>query len=180
MKRIGHVVTFAALAVLGTASVSAQQPQRYDPAIPRGVEQQRVEPAGELARPEPAAKPPRLVQNRARAQRDADARHCLDRASNKGVHRCSLPYLPRAARRAAAVKTKAQAPAEKPPRIETAKPADIVKPGAPRPGDAAKAAELVKPMDVTRSGAAPGAAKAPASAPPTAAPTPAAPSKPAK
>lgn len=187
MKRIGHIAAFAALAMLGTAPAGAQRPQSYDPAVPRGVEQQRVEPAGELARPEPAPTPPRLIQNRTRAERDADARHCLERASNKGIHRCSLPYLPRSARRAAAVKTQTKAAADKPVRIEAAPRADIVKPGAPRPGDAAKAADLVKPMDVTRSGggAVADAAKAPLAAkPPSGAPTPsttpAAPAKSAK
>ena len=111
MKRTAHIVTLAVLAALCSASAHAQT-QRYDPAIPRGVQQQNVQPAGELATPAPAAVPPRLIQNRPRGARDADARHCLDRATNKAVHRCSLPYLPRVAKRRAALKTKAKAPAE--------------------------------------------------------------------
>jgi len=159
MERICHVLTLAALGVLCAASAHAQM-QRYDPAIPKGVQEQRVEPSGELAKPAPAPIPPRLVQNQRRAQRDADARHCLTLATNKAVHRCSLKYRSRATKRAAVVKAKAKPASEKAAAIELSKPADVVKPGAPRPGDAAKAAEIVKPMDVTKSG---GPSKPPAS-----------------
>ena len=173
MKRIAYAVTLAAIAALPCASAYAQ-PRSYEPAIPLGLPQQSVQPAGELATPAPV--PPRLNQKRPRGDRDADARHCLDRANNKGVHRCSLPYLPRGAKRRAAVKTKVQAPAEPALRIEPSKPTQM-KPAAPRPGDTAKAAELVKPMDVTKPGAGvspplnPGA-KGPASKPPSGVPTP--------
>ena len=176
MKRIAHIVTLAALAGLCNASAHAQA--RYDPAIPQGVQQQSVQPAGELATPAPAPLPPRLIQNRPRAQSDADARHCLDRASNKAVHRCSLPYRSRVTKRRASIRTKAKAraPAEQALIIERSKPA-IMKPGAPRPGDAAKAAELVKPMDVTKPGAGVSPplqanAKTPATKPPSGVPTP--------
>lgn len=178
MKRIAHIVTLAALAGLCSSSAYAQV-QRYDPAIPQGAPQQSsVQPAGELASPAPSAVPPRLIQNRPRAQSDADARHCLDRASNKAVHRCSLPYRSRVTKRRAAIRTKAKAkaPAEQALKIEPSKPA-LMKPGAPRPGDAAKAAELVKPMDVTKPGAGVSPplqtnAKAPAAKPPSGVPTP--------
>lgn len=172
MKRIALTVTLAAVAALASAAAYAQQ--SYEPALPRGVQPQSVQPAGQLAAPAPV--PPRLNQNRPRGDRDADARHCLDRANNKGVHRCSLPYLPRAAKRRAAVKTKAQVPAEPVLRIEPAKPTQM-KPGAARAGDTARAAELVKPMDVTKPGAGVSpplkeSARAPAAKPPSGVPTP--------
>jgi hypothetical protein len=173
MKRIAYTVTLAAIAAFSSASAFAQ-PRSYEPAVPLGLPQQSIQPAGELATPAPV--PPRLNQNRPRGDRDADVRHCLDRASNKAVHRCSLPYRPRVAQRGAALKTKAQAPAESAIRIEPSKPAQM-KPGAPRPGDTAKAAELVKPMDVTKPGAGVSpplnqSAKGPASKPPSGVPTP--------
>jgi hypothetical protein len=167
MNRIG---LFAMLAALTATSAYAQQ--RYDPAIPRGMTEQPVQPSGELAKPEPAPQPPRLVQNERRAQRDADARHCLEQAtSNKGIHRCSLKYRSHASR-AASVKRAASKSAAAPPpapaaSIEMTKPrADIVKPGAPKPGDAAKAADLVKPVDVTKPAAVPKAAESPKAAEP--------------
>lgn len=163
MNRIG---VFALLAALSATAAYAQQ--RYDPAIPRGVTEQRVEPSGELAKPAAAAVPPRLVQRNAqRHARDADARHCLDQApNNKGIHRCSLKYRSHASRAASVKRASAKAPDAAPaPAIEITKPpADIAKPGAPRPGDAGKAADLVKPMDVTKPAAVPKAvesAKAP-------------------
>jgi hypothetical protein len=166
MIRIGPVVTMAALAAFWGASVDAQTPrtyepkvpqiqpqQRFEPAVPRGLPDQRLEPAGELARPASAPVPPRLVQNARRAQRDADARHCLTLATNRAVHRCAERYrsrAARAARAASAKKASLKAPAAPAPiAVEASRP-DVVKPGAPRPGDAAKAADLVKPMDVTR------------------------------
>jgi hypothetical protein len=175
MKRTAHIVTLAALAALCSASAYAQ-PQRYDPAIPQGVQRQSVAPAGELASPAPAPVPPRLIQNRPRGDRDADARHCLERPGNMAVHRCSLPYRSRVTKRRAAVKTKAKAPAEPVLKTEPPKPA-AMKPRAPTSGDAAKAAEIVKPMDVTKPGAGvspplPGSARAPAAKAPSGVPTP--------
>lgn len=183
------LLALAALAVLSTATASAQQ--RYDPAIPRGVSEQRVEPSGELAQPARAPIPPRLVQNARRTQHDADARACLTLATNKAVHRCSLKYRSRASRAAvvkASTKRSSAQPAASAGSADIAKPAEVVKPGAPRPGDAAKAQELVKPMDVTKPGGtpktidstakAPEAAKppvpAPSATPPAKAPAPAA------
>jgi hypothetical protein len=152
MNRIG---LFAVLAALTVTSAYAQQ--RYDPAIPRGLPDQRVGPSRELS-PTPAApRPPRLIQNARRAQRDADARHCLNMGSNKGIHRCSLKYRSRASRAARVKKASAKPPAA--PAAAKAEitrpPSGVMKPGAPRPGDAAKAADLVKPMDVTKPAAVP-------------------------
>ncbi len=185
MRRIGTIVAWTAFAVLSAGAVSAQQ--SYDPVIPRGVPEQRVEPFGELTPPSPAPRPPRLVQNERRTQRDSDARHCLTLATNREVHRCSLRYRNRMAR-AAAVKTSAKASSAKPitaapAMIEPSKPAVVVKPGAPRPGDTAKAQEVVKPMDVTKPGGMAKSAEStakgpdaqkPAAAPPAPAPAPAA------
>ena len=176
---MNRIVLFAMLAALTATSAYAQQ--RYDPAIPRGMTEQPVQPAGELAKPEPGPLPPRLVQNERRHARDADARHCLDQATNnKGIHRCSLKYRSSASR-AASVKRAAAKPAAPPPApaIEITKPpADIVKPGAPRPGDAAKAADLVKPVDVSKPSAVPKAAEASKAAEPPKPPAPGTPPPP--
>jgi hypothetical protein len=175
MNHIGPLLALAMLAVLTAGAASAQQ--RYDPAIPRGVPEQRLEPAGELTQPAPTPIPPRLVQNAQRTQSDSDARHCLNLPTNKEVHRCSLRYSSQAARRAAVVKASAKPSASKAgasaASIEPAKPADIVKPGAPRPGDAAKAQDLVKPMDVTKPGGTPKAVESTAKAEPAKPPVPA-------
>lgn len=173
MNRIANIATLTALAALCSASAYAQ-PQRYDPAVPRGVQQQSVQPAGELSAPAPV--PPRLMQNRPRGDRDRDARHCLERAGNMAVHRCSLPYRSRVTKRQAAIKTKAKAPAPQTVKMEAAKPA-VMEPRPPRSGDAARAAELVKPIDVTKPGAGvspplQGSTRAPASQPPSGVPTP--------
>src|SRR5687768_326195 len=133
MNRIG---LFAMLAALTATSAYAQP--RYDPAIPRGMTEQSVQPAGELTKPEPGPLPPRLVQNERRHARDADARHCLEQATtNKGIHRCSLKSRSHAAGRGS-VKRAAAKPAAAPPpapAIEISRPpADVVKPGAPKPG----------------------------------------------
>jgi hypothetical protein len=179
LVQLGPLLALAALAALSAGAASAQQ--RYDPAIPRGVPDQRLEPAGELGQPvgQPASAPipPRLVQNNRRAQRDADARHCLTLATNREVHRCSLRYRPRGAP-GAVVKARAKPSASKPAAaagIEPDMPANIVKPGAPRPGDTAKAQDLVKPMDVTKPGGVPkpieSTAKAEPPKPPVSAPT---------
>jgi len=150
---IARLSTLAALAVVASAPVYGQG-RTYDPVIPRGIPDQRVEPAGELAQPVMAAPlPPRLIQNRTRAQNDADARHCLTATSNRDIHRCAERYLPGSARAATVRRASAKAAAPKAdsqPAIEISRSTEIVKPGGPRPGDVAKAAEIVKPMDVTK------------------------------
>lgn len=168
---MNRIVLLAMLAALTVTSAYAQQ--RYDPAIPRGMTEQPVQPSGELAQPAPAPLPPRLVQNERRHQREADARHCLDQATtNRQIHRCSLKYRSHASREAPVKRASAKSSAAPPPApaiVITKPPADIVKPGAPRPGDAAKAADIIKPMDVTKPSAvskAPEPAKAAPSAPP--------------
>lgn len=177
MDRIGLVaklVGLTAAAVLTAASAYAQP--RYDPAIPGGASEQRVEPSAEITRSAPGPIPPRLVQNERRAQRDADARNCLTMSTNKDVHRCSLRYRSQASR-AAVVKASAKRAAAPPSAasVDIARPADIATPGPARPADAAKAADLVKPMDVTKGGGAKAAdATAKAAAPAPAVPPPAA------
>lgn len=174
---MNRIVLLAMLTALTATSAYAQQ--RYDPAIPRGMTEQPVQPSGELAQPARARLPPRLVQNERRHQREADARHCLDQATtNRQIHRCSLKYRSHASREAPVKRASAKSSAAPPraPAIEiTRPPADIVKPGAPRPGDAAKAADLVKPMDVTKPSAvskAAGPVKPAAPAAPSAPPPP--------
>jgi hypothetical protein len=155
---IARLSTLAALAVLAAAPVYGQG-RTYEPVVPQGISEQRVEPAGELAQPSRTASvPPRLVQNRTRAQSDADARHCLTASSNKDIHRCAQRYLPASARAATVRRASVKAPAPKAaarPAVEISRSTEIVKPGPPRPGDAAKAAEIVKPMDVTKPGGTP-------------------------
>ncbi len=161
MNPIGAIARFstlAALALVAAAPVYGQG-RTYEPVIPRGIPDQRVEPAGELAQPAISAPvPPRLVQNRAKAQNDADARHCLTATSNRDIHRCAQRYLPASAGAATVRRASAKAPALKAaaqPAVEISRSTEIVKSGPPRPGDAAKAAEIVKPMDVTKPGGTP-------------------------
>ena len=185
MNRIGGIVTAAALAMICVASAQAQR--TVEPAIPRGLDQQPLDPPRPLSQPPsppldpqprslpgpdtfvtpgsaPARTPVQLNMNAQRAQRDADARHCLAASTNKDVHRCAERYRSRASRAAtvrasakpkAAVARSDKARAEKPlPVVVDAAKPEVLKPGAPRPEDKAKAADLVKPMDVTRPSAA--------------------------
>lgn len=101
MKRITWIVAFAAAT---TASAYAQQ--TYEPTVPRGLSESRVEPSGTLAPPvrprapsavvDPAV--PQLAMNVRRHQRDADARQCLQLATNTQIHRCAERYRSRASR----------------------------------------------------------------------------------
>jgi hypothetical protein len=132
MKRIGLVAGFAAL-----AAASAYAQQVFEPAVPRGVPENRVEPSGELAQP---AQAPVLVMN-VRHQQDADARRCLQLASNRQIHRCAQPYLPAAAR-ARLVKTTAKT--DSAPASSRARASDLAKP------DMSRAAEPAKPVDTAK------------------------------
>ena len=96
MNRIGLLAMLAAL-----SATSAYAQQRYDPAIPRGMTEQQVQPVGRARKARARTLPPRLVQNQQRHQREADARHCLDQATtNRQIHRCSLKYRSHASRAA--------------------------------------------------------------------------------
>jgi hypothetical protein len=158
MNRIGLFAMLAALTV-----PSAYAATRFDPAIPSGVVDQQVQPAGELAKPEAAPRPPRLVQNEKRHAHDADARACLDQATtNKAIHRCSLKYRSHASHDAAPVKKASARPKAAPEAAPAAPIAEMTKPptaagkaAPPKPADTAKAAELVKPVDVTKAAAVP-------------------------
>lgn len=156
MIRIGLV---AAIAVLSAASANAQM-QRVDPAMPSPLPESKVEPSGQLAE----TVPPRLIQNEQRSQSDADARHCLDLATNAQVHRCAHPYLSRTARAKVAKAARPAKPAAAAKAVESAKPAGLPKtPGSTvKPADAAKAADLVKPIDVTKPPRAPKTTETPA------------------
>src|SRR5215210_1122399 len=147
MKRIGLIAVFAAL-----AAASAYAQQVFEPAVPRGLQENRVEPAGELAQP---AQAPVLVMN-VRHQKDADARRCLQLASNRQIHRCAQPYLPAAAR-ARIVKTTAKT--DSAPASSRARASDLAKP------DMSKAAEPAKQVDTAKPAA---QAAAPSSPPKTA------------
>ena len=182
MKRIQSI---AAVALLAAASAYAQT---YEPA-PRGIPDSFGPPVRELAppaavaapvepmgptvtitRPADTTPPPQLVMNVARHQRDADARRCLQNASNKQIHRCAERYRPHGAvTRTKAAKTTAEAAAPAP---KSKLAADIGK------ADLSKAAPPAKPVDTT---AKPAAAPPPTTAAviqkPAATPAPAAPQK---
>ncbi|HUP94891.1 MAG TPA: hypothetical protein VM164_08275 [Burkholderiales bacterium] len=119
MKRMTWMVAFAA-----ATAASAYAQQTYEPTVPRGLSESRVEPSGTLAPPvqplvapavavEPAV--PQLAMNVRRHQRDADARQCLQLATNVQVHRCAERYRSHASRaqvsKAALKKTTAPATA---------------------------------------------------------------------
>jgi hypothetical protein len=153
MKRIGSI---AAIALLAAASAYAQT--QYEPAIPRGIPDSSVQPSRELSQPSSAAPAaqvvepvvPQLVMDPKRGHSDADARQCLQFASNTQIHRCAERYRAHAARRASVTRTKAAKPAEAIAPSARAKAADLGKP------DLSKAAEPAKPVDMK---AAPATAK---------------------
>lgn len=135
MKRLGLIAVFAALAA---ASVFAQQ--QFDPAVPRGLPETRVEPSGELAQPPQSAAP--LLVMSPRHQNDADARQCLQFTSNAQIHRCAERYRSHAAR--ARVTKAAMKPADTIRSADRGKASDLAKP------DMSKAAEPAKPVDVAK------------------------------
>ena len=119
MKRIASILAFAA-----ATSTAAYAQQTYEPTVPRGLSESRVEPSGTLAAPvqpqassavvvDPAV--PQLAMNVRRHQRDADARRCLQLATNVQIHRCAERYRSHASRaqvsKAALKKTTAPATA---------------------------------------------------------------------
>lgn len=110
MTRIGLV---AALTLL-TATAAYAQGQVFEPVVPRAPSEQRVAPSGV---PQEEV-PPQPVLNMRLHDTDADARHCLDVATNMEVHRCAEKYRSRALRTASSAKT------PRPARV--AKPADPV------------------------------------------------------
>jgi hypothetical protein len=130
MKRNGLIAVVVAL-----AAASAYAQQVFEPAVPRGLPETRVEPSGELALPAQPAEPPQLVMNMRRHQSDADARRCLQLATNRQIHRCAQPYLPAAAARL----VRATAKADTAPAASRARASDLAKP------DLSKAAEPAKP-----------------------------------
>lgn len=154
MNRIGLI---AASALVFATAASAQQIQWVDPAVPKGTLEQRTEPSGKTA--DPAI--PQLVQDPTRGHNDADARQCLQLATNQQVHRCAEKYRSRASR-AAVVKTTQSTDKTKPTdtlpatlkRTETLKPAESAKaeatsstpktPDAPKTASAAKSAQPAK------------------------------------
>lgn len=107
MKRIGLIAVLAAL-----AAASAHAQQQYEPAVPKGLPDSRVEPPAELAQPPQSAAPqsvaprtfepkPVMLDNTApqlvmspRHRNDADARQCLRFTSNIQVLRCAERYRP--------------------------------------------------------------------------------------
>jgi hypothetical protein len=154
MKRIAWMVMFAA-----ATAASAYAQQTYEPTVPRGLSESRVEPSGTLAPPaqpqvppavvvEPAV--PQLAMNVRRHQRDADARRCLQLATNMQIHRCAERYRSHASRaqvsKAALKKTTAPATASavvqekgvvQSKTAEPAKPVETAKVLAPAPVTAA-------------------------------------------
>ena len=78
----------ALIGVIAVASTCAQA-QTFEPAVPTGISDVRVEPAGELL-------PPLLVMNR--AGDDSDARSCLGLSTNARIHHCAERYRAKANR----------------------------------------------------------------------------------
>ena len=134
MKRIGLIAAFAAL-----AAGSSYAQQVFEPAVPRGLSETRVEPSAEL--PPPPPQPPQLVMNARRHQNDADARRCLQLATNRQIHRCAQPYLPREAR-ARLVRAKAK--------VDTGPASSRTRASDPARPDLSRAAEPAKPVDAAR------------------------------
>ena len=146
MKRIQSI---AAIALFAAAAAHAQT--TYEPAVPRGLSDSAGPQSRELA--QPAAAPgaplgqtvepvvPQLVMDTRRGRSDADARNCLQLASNRQIHRCAERYRPNAAR-ARVTRTKAAKPAET--KAASVKPADVAKP------DLSKAAAPAKPVETAK------------------------------
>lgn len=133
MNRIGLIAAFAAL-----AAASAYAQQVFEPAVPRGISETHVQPSAELPQPTRA---PQLVMS-PRHQRDADARRCLQLATNRQIHRCAAPYLPHEAR-ARIVRTNRKA--ESAPPGPRARASDLVKPDMSRAAEPAKAVDNSRP-----------------------------------
>jgi hypothetical protein len=77
----------ALIGVIATATYA--QAQTFEPAVPSGISEVRVEPTGELL-------PPELVMNRNGT--DADARSCLGLSTNAQIHDCAERYRAKANR----------------------------------------------------------------------------------
>ena len=137
MNRIGLI---AASALVFATAASAQQIQWVDPAVPKGTLEQRSEqPSGKPA--DPAI--PQLVQDPTRGHKDADARQCLQLATNQQVHRCAEKYRSRASR-AGVVKTAQSKETTKAADVAaaTTKPADTKPAATPKPAASAKAESM--------------------------------------
>ena len=171
MKRPGSIAAFAFL-----AATTAYAQTQYEPAVPRGIpDSSAVQPSRELAQPAPAAAQvvepvvPKLVMDRPRVGTDADARQCLQLASNQQIHRCAQRYLPAGARRGRVTRTKAAKPEAAIAAPSRSRAADLSKP------DLSKAAEPAKAVDMTKAAPAPAPTPSAAIQKPAAGPQPAAP-----
>ena len=138
MMRFGVVAAFTMFAA---ASVFGQG-QTFEPAIPKGLPESRVEPSGEL--PESAPVPPRLEMNAMRAQSDADARQCLEMASNVQIHRCAERYRSRAARATATRIARTPTPVGSSGSQQTSEAAEAARSADTKPSITAKTTELSK------------------------------------
>ena len=151
MKRIQSI---AAIALFAAAAAHAQT--TYEPAIPRGLSDSAAPQSRELAQParapgapvaqtvDPAV--PRLLMDRRRGGSDADARNCLQLASNRQIHRCAERYRPHATR-ARVTRTRAAKPAEakaSEAKAASVKSVDPAKPDLSKAAAPAKAIETAK------------------------------------
>jgi hypothetical protein len=134
MNRIGLIM---ALAILSGTGAYAQQIQWVDPAVPRAMPDSSVEPSGKLA--DPAI--PQLVMDPRRGHTDADARQCLQLATNDQIHRCAEEYRPHASH-AKVVKTGQAAGKAKPG--DAPKAPDTATPESPKAAEASKATDTTK------------------------------------
>jgi hypothetical protein len=184
-----NIMWVAACAALTAGSAHAQQ-QAYEPVVPRGLSESRVEPSATLAPPAPTTQLPpvtvvepaipQLAMNVRRHQRDADARHCLRFASNREIHRCAERYRSHASRtavRKAALKKPAAVEESKvvvtrektvektTTVVEPAKPVEVTKPVA-KSAEAKPAAPVVTPAPTPSVSAKPAASTQPSTTKP--------------
>lgn len=162
MNRIGLIAVIAALA----AASALAQPQTFEPAVPKGLPESRVEPSGELRPPAP----PQLVMNRARGNSDADARQCLQLTSNKQIHRCAERYRSHASR-AGVTKAKIAKSADPIRAADRARSVDLAKPDMSKAADPAKTVagrpvDMAKPATTPAAKSADAGKSAPAASPP--------------
>src|SRR4051812_32262974 len=99
-----------ALALVACVPLLARAATTAEPVVPKGLADAPMTAPTELSSDTPP--PPRPMKNEMAAQRDADARQCLNLPTNTQVHRCAERYRSHAAR--ARAKVAKAAPSDKP------------------------------------------------------------------
>src|SRR6266508_832090 len=96
----------AALALIAWVPAPALAAQMVDPVVPKALSDAPMDTPAALPEEPP---PPRPVRNELAAQKDADARQCLDLPTNRQVHACAERYRVHLARARAAKAAKTSA-----------------------------------------------------------------------